>query len=329
VVQRRPSLLTTGGPLIQISTPYSKQGELWNAYSRHFGKDGSTLVVGGKSTDFNPTLPQKEIDRAHEADPEGAASEYGGQFRSDISAFISRDLVMRCVNHNVTEIGPRGARYLGYADSSGGSVDSFCFGITHEENDRIVVDVLREWRPPFSLDSVVPEIASLCKRYGISRIEGDKYAAQWVVEAFARVGITYKHAELTTSDLFHELIPVLNTRTVLLLDNQRAINQLCSLERRRGRSGKDAIGHPEMKGAHDDLACVIAGAVYLAGTNATRRGTVSVSIVGPYGGPITPIGGGRIDVLAAGERNECIPSAEWERKNSKSRYGSKMVRGMI
>jgi hypothetical protein len=324
----RPSLLTTAGPLIQISTPYSRQGELWSAYSRHFGKDGSTLVVGGRSIDFNPTLPQKEIDAAYEKDAEFAQSEYGGLFRSDISAFIDRAVVMKCVNHGVTEIGPRGGKYHGYADPCGGSVDSFCFGVTHEENECIIVDVLREWRPPLSLDSVLAEIASICKRYGISRIQGDKYAAQWVTEGFKKVGITYEHCELTTSDLFRELVPVLNTRGVLLLDNQRAIGQICSLERRTGRSGKDSIGHPGVQGAHDDMACVIAGAVYLAGTAATRRGAVMWGVIGPGMGEITWQGRGGSRAFDP-SHNEAIPSQEWLRKNNKSRYGSSSVRGLI
>ena len=33
----RPSLATTGGPLIAISSPYGKRGELWNAFRRDFG----------------------------------------------------------------------------------------------------------------------------------------------------------------------------------------------------------------------------------------------------------------------------------------------------
>jgi hypothetical protein len=78
----RPALLTTGGPLIQISTPYARKGELWNAYHRYFGKDGPTLVVSAPSLAFNPTLDKAEIDRAYAEDPESASAEYGGEFRN-------------------------------------------------------------------------------------------------------------------------------------------------------------------------------------------------------------------------------------------------------
>jgi hypothetical protein len=47
-----------------------------------------------------------------------------------------------------------------------------------------------------------------------------------------------------TSDLYRELLPAINSRMVMLLDQPRSVSQLCSLERHVGRSGRDAIDHP-------------------------------------------------------------------------------------
>jgi hypothetical protein len=41
----RPSL--TKGPLIAISSPYSRKGELWKAYAKHYGKDSRVLLRRG------------------------------------------------------------------------------------------------------------------------------------------------------------------------------------------------------------------------------------------------------------------------------------------
>ena len=48
----RPSLATTGGPLICISS-HSKRGELYSTYKRHFGLDGHPFVCrqGSKPRD--------------------------------------------------------------------------------------------------------------------------------------------------------------------------------------------------------------------------------------------------------------------------------------
>lgn len=50
-----------------------------------------------------------------------------------------------------------------------------------------------------------------------------------------------------------------------MLDHPRLGAQLCALERRTGRSGRDTIDHPP--GAHDDLANAVAGAVVLFGAS--------------------------------------------------------------
>ncbi len=95
----RPSLATTGGPLVMISSPYSRKGETWELYRRHFGAQGDPLILvaQGASRDFNPSLPQRVVDRALEADPEAAAAEYLGQWRVDLENFISREVVEGCV----------------------------------------------------------------------------------------------------------------------------------------------------------------------------------------------------------------------------------------
>jgi hypothetical protein len=59
------------------------------------------------------------------------------------------------------------------------------------------------------------------------------------------------------AQLYVELLPRINARTIRLLDHPRANNQICALERRTVRGGRDTIDHAP--GAHDDLANAIAG----------------------------------------------------------------------
>ena len=69
------------------------------------------------------------------------------------------------------------------------------------------------------------------------------------------------------SDIYKELLPLLNSGKIALLDHPRLIAQLCGLERRTARSGKDSIDHAP--GAHDDIATTVAGA--LVRVEASRR----------------------------------------------------------
>jgi hypothetical protein len=52
----RPALATLGGPLICVSSPYAKRGELWNAYKRDYGPDGDPkiIVINAPSRRMNP-----------------------------------------------------------------------------------------------------------------------------------------------------------------------------------------------------------------------------------------------------------------------------------
>ena len=55
---------------------------------------------------------------------------------------------------------------------------------------------------------------------------------------------------------------MLNATKIALPRHERAISQICQLERSVQRSGRDQITHPTH--GHDDVACAIAGAVDLA-----------------------------------------------------------------
>ncbi|MGO9681938.1 MAG: hypothetical protein ACLPTZ_04945 [Beijerinckiaceae bacterium] len=90
----RPSLATTGGPLLIITTPYAQRGEVYTIYRRHFGAKGDPLVLvaQGASREFNPTLSERVVERALERDPAVASAEYLAVFRQDVEAFVSREV---------------------------------------------------------------------------------------------------------------------------------------------------------------------------------------------------------------------------------------------
>jgi hypothetical protein len=246
------------------------------------------LVARAPTRLLNPTIRADEIDRAMKRDPAAARSEFLAEWRDDVAAFIDRGVLEACVDSSVLERQPHAyvPRYFAFVDPSGGSSDSFTMAIAHREDDgRVTIDLLREIRPPFSPEAVVEELCADLRRYRITTVSGDKYAGEWPREQFRKRGVTYEPSELDASALYRELLPRFNTRTIALLDHPRTVNQLAALERRVGRSGKDAIGHP--RGAHDDLANVIAGVAWMAGDASKRRGEVRVGVRNPYSGEIT------------------------------------------
>lgn len=256
----RPAMATLDGRMIALSSPYSKKGALWDAYRRYYGKEGSILVAQAPTLTMNPTLPRRIVDQAIERDPEAAKAEYLAQFRSDLETFVSTEVVDACTPPDRLELPAISEnRYCAFVDPSGGSKDAMTLAIAHREADLVVVDAVRAARPPFSPESVVMEFTETCKAYSCTSVTGDRYGGEFPRELFRKQGIEYKLADKPKSDLYRDLLPLLNSYRVELLDIKQLKTELTNLERRTARGGKDSIDHP--RGGHDDLINAVAGAV--------------------------------------------------------------------
>jgi hypothetical protein len=268
----RPGLTTIPYSLLLVaSSPYAKRGVLYSDYAKYHGRDDAkTLVWKASSEDMNPTLAGDDlIETMYAEDPERAQAEFGGDFRTDIVAFITREAVEDVIAPGLLELPPAsGVPYCGFVDPSGGSADSMTLGIAHIDPDgTAVLDALRETKPPFSPDAVVQDYAELLKTYGITRVVGDAYAGLWPRERFAVHGIEYEVSARNKNTIYSDFLPALNGRRVRLLDIPRLTAQLCGLERRTARGGRDSIDHAP--GGHDDAANAVAGA--LTGVLTDRR----------------------------------------------------------
>ncbi|WOJ89856.1 hypothetical protein RZS28_00635 [Methylocapsa polymorpha] len=270
----RASMATFGDDAMVIagSSPYARNGVLWDAYKQFHGRDNPQNLVWQAATRvMNPSIGQGFVDKEYERDPASAAAEYGAEFRSDIAEFVALDVLEACTARGVYEISPLAhERYFAFVDPSGGSSDSMTLAISHREEDIAILDCVREIRAPFAPESVVDEFAALMKSYGLSSVVGDRYAGEWPREQFHKRGIVYEPADRPKSDLYRDMLPLLNSGRVQLLDNQRLISQLHGLERRTARGGKDSIDHPPR--GHDDVANAVAGALVLAQDNLRRGG---------------------------------------------------------
>jgi hypothetical protein len=207
---------------------------------------------------MNPTLPERIVEDALRDDATRASAEYLAQFRSDIEAFLSLDLVEAAQRVKPLEL-PRqaGVSYVAFADPTGGGKDEFTLAIGHRKGERLVVDLVtgRKGNP----QAIVEAYAATLKAYGIARVSGDRYAGEWVPTEFQRHGITYAAASGTRSELYLSLAPALNAGAVEMPPCEVLAKQLVALERRTTRGGRDIIDHAP--GAHDDRAKAVAGVV--------------------------------------------------------------------
>jgi hypothetical protein len=185
----RPAMATLPGAMLMVATsPYARRGPVWEAWRKHFGQDGDILVWKAPTRRMNPLVPQATIDIAMERDPARAAAEWGAEFRTDVESFVSREVIEAAVSPGRRELPPvTGAHYVAFADPSGGSADSMTLAIAHRDDERAILDAVRDRRPPFSPDGAVEEFAALLRSYRVSKVSGvsgDRYAGDWPRERF-------------------------------------------------------------------------------------------------------------------------------------------------
>jgi hypothetical protein len=131
--------------------------------------------------------------------------------------------------------------------------------IAHDEGNIAVLDCLVEIKAPFNPTSATQQIAETLKSYGLTSTTGDKYAAQWVVDAFAKNGVLYRHSERDRSAIYLDILPLFTSGRVRLIDNKRLVSQFASLERRTSAAGRDRVDHGP--GGNDDVCNSAAGAL--------------------------------------------------------------------
>jgi hypothetical protein len=271
----RPGLLSLPGAMLLLaSSPYAKRGELWNAFRKHYGHDDAKVLVWRGSTEtMNPIADKAAIGEAREADPQAAAAEYDAQFRDDVAGFLTRELIEAAIEQGRIVRPPiEGVRYVAFADPSGGTSDSFTAAVAHMDGNTAVLDCIFERRPPFNPQAVVADVVDLLRSFSLSSVTGDRYAAEWVVEAFRQAGAEYVHSTRDRSAIYLDALPLFTSGRVNLLDVPRLAAQLAGLERRTG-AGRDRVDHGPGD-SHDDVANSACGALVLASLGAAGSGWV-------------------------------------------------------
>jgi len=252
----KPSLSTIPSSLLlAISSPHSYQGIMAEKFKKHHGKKGGNVLTWVSSTTtMNPTFDEEEVKQAYRDDPEFARSEYGAEWRRDISSFLDHSVVEAVIDSGIFERPyVEGINYIGFIDSSGGKSDSFVCALSHQDKEtkKAILDVCRETVSPFRPGNVVEEYSKLLKSYGVTSIKSDSYAGAWVESAFENFGINVEKASMTKSDYYLNALPLFNNMSLHVLDQERLKNQLLSLERKTRSGSRDSVDNYH---GHDDCA---------------------------------------------------------------------------
>src|SRR5262249_8623293 len=111
-----------------------------------------------------------------EKDRTRATAEYLAEFRTDVEGFVALEVVESCVGGYREMLPAAGVNYFAFIDPSGGSEDAMTLAIAHKTtrpDERVIVDAVREGRPPVSPSAAVDDFAALPRRYRVTKVVGD------------------------------------------------------------------------------------------------------------------------------------------------------------
>ncbi len=276
--------------LFKVSTPSGKDGVLFGDFQESYGKEDPTRLVWQLSSEkMNPAGVDRTFLARMKArlDPVRYARLFNAEFTEDLGVFLPAALIDQATARGVTVRPPaRGVKYIAALDANAGGEDAFTFSICHLEGERgqerVVQDYGQAWekgRGPMNLENLVGQVCSVLEAYyDVRTIYGDRLTGQWIVEAFARHGVSYKHPYLkrrgdgktdevyvTRSLAYTEAAVLFRTEAISILDDPSTARELRNLE----QSGSK-VDHPV--GGHDDRANALCLAATMAYEQRKRAG---------------------------------------------------------
>ena len=93
---------------------------------------------------------------------------------------------------------------------------------------------------------VVEQFVQVLEEYRIRGVVGDRYAGEWPRERFRAHGIAYQPAEKTKGQIYAELLPLLNSGALELLDQPPPAAPTAE-PRAENKLGRPGVGRPSAK----------------------------------------------------------------------------------
>ncbi|MDQ6794346.1 MAG: hypothetical protein M3067_05940 [Chloroflexota bacterium] len=263
-----PSLAQFGhaGWLVAISTPRWRQGAFWRLVERGSSGKFPRVHYRHRSTAaMNPRISAEWLAEREVEDPELFRREYLAEFDS-AGAYLSADDVLAAVERG-RRISPpaAGINYKMSLDPADFR-DAFTAAIAHreakEDGGRILVDGMWAWTRA-GHDLTLDAVRDIAHEYRVGEVTTDQHAAAAIVEGLARRGVRARYQPWTSQskgDAFASLKVALNTRQIVLPDDDALVRELLNLEARPTPGGFARIA--AVGGGHDDRAVALAAVVH-------------------------------------------------------------------
>jgi hypothetical protein len=241
------------------------------------GIDGVNKQARNKLGDFSLAYQNAALEYLEEyrlLNPEEFRRECLAEFLPAVGSFLNAKILDECVDKGEFERPPIVIRagkptppyipmYVAAIDPAFRH-DAFAFGIAHtDEHGKVIIDVIREWLPPAELDKalkpteILAEITPLMDAYDVVSAASDQHEFASLEELALDEGWCMERINFgatSKNNIMGNLKTLVNQRQIRLLDNEDALMQLKSLQKRNTEAGTVTISAPV--GQLDDLAVI-------------------------------------------------------------------------
>lgn len=265
-----------------ISSPFGPTGLLFDMYTRHFGRPGSTLVVHAPTRALNPSFPQERIDEIRAENPDNAAREYDATWVDADSAFLAATLVDRAMRKApMVRPGRAFAAAMDPATRSNGwtlavgwsdtpPVKPVYFGEEQPEPEsaRVTIAGVWQWRgskqAPLSPRATLREIAGTLRPFGVQTIYSDGWSLDALQDHARAVGLNLVQHTGDRDAPYVKLRTLLANELIELPPDLVMRQDLLSIRQRATANGVKIFLPKTSDGRHADYAPAVALAAHYA-----------------------------------------------------------------
>jgi hypothetical protein len=259
----RPAMATLHNTkLVKISTPFRKEGILYDEFQRR--NELEHLVWQVSTEEMNPVVTKVFLDEARQRNEETFKRELLAEFTDNIVGWITGEILDPCIVRGRREL-PQlpDVRYAAALDPASRHND-FALAVLHlTAEGMIVVDRVVRWTgsktAPLAYESVLGEIKSILDEYAINTAIGDSFYCDVISQHLMKLGIFYQIAPFTSQTrarIFGSLKHLLVQRKIELLDDSELLHELRGL--REEKTDRGQIDIRPRRGVGDDSAVVVA-----------------------------------------------------------------------
>ena len=248
-----------GGQVIIGSTPWAKEGLLWDEFDANFGKPSTALAAHAPTLLLNP-LPwaQRIVARETKRDPENAAREFGAQFMaSGGTVCFDPDLIKEHIYTEGFHI-PVAGDVLRAGMDLGFTRNSAALAIVALHKGVILpvllLELIPEAKQPLQPKTVVPRFGAEMKKLGIGYAMGDSHYKQSAIEHLVESEVGFIDAPTDVSAPYIHMRTKLRDGAMKVPNDERFIKQAKQVRSLPRTGGGTTIVQPRWSGgAHGDL----------------------------------------------------------------------------